>query len=245
MNREERFIFALVDGTLETQGYRVTFAGTLDLNGGASSRVAHDSERKKRQNQRRELRRLNRLLQTLRGVYREAARSSLENVCVELGKERDAARKECETLRFELSKCLFGDGSEGVVNGSLEDLRTEKYWGRGPYDIRTTRVTGSVLDGYSVGSGGGGGGGGGSSPRIFGAVHGGVAGFKNEEGQMPPTSTLTLTKNATLTPDQEARFVAGTLAVYPNRWRLEVKMRDTPTRVLVYADGLLWMQGKS
>jgi hypothetical protein len=169
LNQDARFIFALVDGALVTQGYRVTAVGTLHIGGGVSSRETHDGDRKKRQNQRRELKRLNRLIKALRGIYREVARSSLEQTCVELGKERDAARKECETLRLELSKCLFGDGSEGVV-GSSSMGDSEKYWNRnrGPYDVRVTSMTGSVT---GSGGGGGGGDGGGDGLRItFGEI---------------------------------------------------------------------------
>jgi len=134
------------------------------------SRLKHSDHppnplRRRISNQRRELRRLNRLLQTLRGFYREAARSSLERVCLELAKERDAARKECERLqtildkpegrirqesevivtdmtayRFNPSGSVdlsgqggggpnpFGDGSPGVVSGTVEDLKKESYF---------------------------------------------------------------------------------------------------------------------
>lgn len=85
-------------------------------------------------NQRRELRRLNRLLQTLRGLYREAARSSLERVCVELGKERDAARKECERLQAIL------DGPEGRIRQESE--------------VVVSSQTGSVADSYFLSPGG-------------------------------------------------------------------------------------------
>lgn len=58
--------------------------------------------RKRVTNQRRELRRLNRVLKSLRGIYQEAARSSLEATCVELGKERDRARAEVSRLRAQM-----------------------------------------------------------------------------------------------------------------------------------------------
>lgn len=42
LNRDARFIFAFVDGTLVTQGYRVEVVGTLDLSGGLGQSAFSD-----------------------------------------------------------------------------------------------------------------------------------------------------------------------------------------------------------
>lgn len=64
--------------------------------------------------QRRELRRLNRSLAAIRGIYRDTARDGLERTCVELGKARDREAQRATGLESELAALRAREAPEAA-----------------------------------------------------------------------------------------------------------------------------------